>query len=241
MNYGFEAQNSSSKVTISSDWDILKFSGKGNVNFHSIIRNITFASGLVIRYYYTEVDSPVIPNGEYPTMFFHFPTGYNTVLHSISSIGGGRWRAAFSSFYDVVPECYWFYKSAMAPSQDTHGMRLYGPGEEIIFDSGWNYKDLLEVRDVRSVTAAVGNSFTIATGILKPAIMFHSCYWHHQKTTSVHEWFYRLGPSRNDRKYTLVEIVVHYNSVSYQLDGSNTYYTDSRGLIVPVIDGSRYD
>lgn len=240
MAFGFSAANSSGTVTISTEWDLLKFAGKGSTYSHALLKNHVYPNGLTIRYYFTEIDSPAMPNGEYPTVFFHIPTGSNAAMASIESIPGGKWRVKFFSFYDIVPEVYFFYKTTKGQSSDYYGMRLSGDDQRIIFDSGWDYKDLLSVKEVKSITANAGNYIDIASSISKPAVTFRSSYGHHVKST-YDEWFFLLGLQRNSFRYTLTEIACQWHSTNHQIGPGETYYYDGVSRSVPIIDGSMYD
>jgi hypothetical protein len=236
MAVGLELSNTSGKCLLSSRWHLLKFAGKGTTV--SRVSYTRFGTYIGIE---SIVESPVIPGGAYPSLFFYIPAGTNVTLCCVASAGGGKWRATFMSPHNMFPEAYWFYETVKPASGQTYGMQLYSEAGELIFDTGWNASDLLKLSAMLQVVASIGNNITVPANITKPALMFHSCYWHHY-TSFIREWFYLMGINRTlATNFALVDVPVHYNQVSYDLGFNHFYSYDGRTINVPVIDGSKYD
>ena len=239
MAYGLEIQNSDGKDVISSNWDLLKFGGKGTTiqsGLHS-----WFVGGIINFYAYYSIIDFTMPDSSEPIIFYSFPLNQSGTLVKLARVSGNNWRVEFRGSSNSVPTVYFFYHpSILSPSSETHGMRIYGADSSLIYDSGWDYSSILHIADLPSITCTIGQTTTSSGSIVKPAILWQSPYRRILDTT-LRDFAYGLGLKRTSTtSWTVVEEDLEH---VYQgnTDGPDFTLGDGRTLVVPMIDAANYD
>lgn len=242
MAYGFEASNSSGKVTISDSFPQTKFAGKATIQSTSWNFNSTYGFGTKNINFRT----PVIPGGIRPIIFVYNPTNSSdSYKGQVTSIGGGQWDFTVYSNWnaDWTCEAYCFFESVKSASSDTHGLRLYGSSSDLIFDSGWLAKDILTISGTASVVATNTNTFSISS-IGKPAFANHFNYtlFSVQWNGSAYAWYIRKLGIRPDSStsFTLTRPIPYW-SFTASTGYSSWERLDGQTHTFPYIDGALYD
>jgi len=118
---------------------------------------------------------------------------------------------------------------------------VYDASANLLFDSGWYKKDLLNVVNIKSLTATLGQSMTVDARITKPAFMFRSTYGRYWKTSDYYGHFRRMAIRRTSTVFSLEELMVQFQFFPYGSVYPSATWSDGSTYPVPVIDGALYD
>ena len=235
MSYGIHIFGQDGGIILDSDYHLLKFAGKGtNI---SISLTINFPDK---RCYKGYVCSPALSLSSEPTMFFNIASGNNICVDRIWENDATHRIMQFSSFYNAYPDMYWFENEQKTPSEDDYGLLVYDASGNLLFDSGWYKADLLNVVNIRSLVATLGESMSVSAGITKPAIMFQSRYGR----ARAHDYsgqYYRMAIRRNTTVFSLEEQIVQSVNYGHGTPWESQTWPDGATYSVPIIDGDLYD
>jgi len=237
MAYGIEIRGKDGGLLLDSDYHLLKFIGKGtNVSI------TTFSGGTLGTCYTGQIKSPALSLTSEPTVFCSIESGKNIHIDRCWESDTTHRTLEYRSAYNMYPTLYWFENKTKAASGDDYGLLVYDSIKNLLFDSGWYKKDLMNVINIKSLTATLAQSMTVDAGITKPAFMFHSNYgrWYRDDPPYL-GWYKGMAIRRTLKVFSLEEIFIE----SKRFTSGNAYaaqtWLDGHTYPVPVIDGTLYD
>jgi len=238
MGYGIEIRGKDGGILLDSDYHLLKFAGKGT----NVMTGVAANGGLLGITYYGQVLSPALSLTSEPAVFCSIATGQNIAVGRIWANDATHRTFQYNSAYNMYPDTYWFENKEKAASDDDYGLLVYDASANLLFDSGWYKKDLLNVVNIKSLTATLGQSMTVDAGITKPAFMFRSTYgrWYRDDPPYL-GWFKRMAVRRTSAVFSLEEIFIVHKRFTYGNAYAAQTWSDGRTYPVPVIDGTLYD
>jgi len=238
MGYGIEIRGKDGGLLLDSDYHLLKFVGKGT----DMSKGVSGGGGALGVCYQAYVRSPALSLTSEPAVFVNIESGKNISVDRIWADDATHRSMQLSSSYDFYPDVYWFENKEKAASDDDYGLLVYDASANLLFDSGWYKKDLLNVVNIKSLTATLGQSMTVDARITKPAFMFRSTYgrWYRDDPPYL-GWFKRMAVRRTSAVFSLEEIFIVHKRFTYGNAYAAQTWSDGRTYPVPVIDGTLYD
>jgi len=237
MSYGIEIRGKDGGILLDSDYHLLKFAGKGT----NVMTGVAANGGLLGITYYGQVLSPALSLTSEPAVFCSIATGQNIAVGRIWANDATHRTFQYNSAYNMYPDTYWFENKEKAASDDDYGLLVYDASANLLFDSGWYKKDLLNVVNIKSLTATLGQSMTVDARITKPAFMFRSTYGRYWKTSDYYGHFRRMAIRRTSTVFSLEELMVQFQFFPYGSVYPSATWSDGSTYPVPVIDGALYD
>ena len=169
MTFGFEASNSTGKVTLSATFPSAGYVGKATFDWYGI-------SFGVHRLVYN-LPASLQSLSEKPICFIE-AINNSTIQIILERLDWNGVSWDYVVFIVGVPlanappipvvRCFTSNPTLPGPSAESHGLVLKDENSVVVFDSGWDVKDLLNIRDIVSVAGSVGANFT-TEAMVKPA------------------------------------------------------------------------